>query len=479
MFALFYFGSRFGANVARKVAARTGMARNLVELLVRVGSFLVIAFGVLFAAVIVFPSFQLGDLVAGLGLSSVAIGFAFKDILQNFIAGLFLLWRQPFKVGDEIVASGYSGRVEEITARSTRIHTYDGERAVIPNADVYTQAVLVRTAFGKRRARFTVGIGYADSIEEARETIMGVLRGIDGLHGDPGPWVYVSELAGSSVNLTVYYLDRRLPKGASARERPRRHRHQARPRQSGHRHALSPPGRAPARRDEKRPTMIYLKPFATLALAPTLLAGYAAPKISWVTADVRRRGWYEMKALYPQFRGSGVARLASRDVREAANGRLAKFQTNASLSSAPPKRPWNVYWKGTVSAATDRFVSVLGTCQFDTGGAHPNKDVVGLNYAIKGGVARKISLTDIMVVRTDPVALASEFVLPRLLEMGVASVESGAVTRLTKAQADNFVMTPAGVAWVFGPGEIGPYENGTIIAKVTWEELSGKATKDL
>ena len=181
------------------------MARNLVELLVRVGSFLVILFGVLFAAVIVFPSFRLGDLVAGLGLSSVAIGFAFKDILQNFIAGLFLLWRQPFKVGDEIVASGYSGRVEEITARSTRIHTYDGERAVIPNADVYTQAVLVRTAFGKRRAKFTVGIGYADSIEEARETIMGVLRGIDGLHEDPGPWVYVSELAGSSVNLTVYF----------------------------------------------------------------------------------------------------------------------------------------------------------------------------------------------------------------------------------------------------------------------------------
>ena len=205
VFALFYVGSCVGAKIARKVAARTGMARNLTELLVRIGAVIVISFGVLFAAVIVFPSFKLGDLVAGLGLSSVAIGFAFKDILQNFIAGLFLLWRQPFKVGDEIVAGNYSGRVEEITARSTRIHTYGGERAVIPNADVYTQAVLVRTAFGKRRAKFTVGIGYPDSIEEARETIMGVLKGIDGLHDDPGPWVYVSELAGSSVNLTVYF----------------------------------------------------------------------------------------------------------------------------------------------------------------------------------------------------------------------------------------------------------------------------------
>lgn len=202
---LFWVGSRVGANVSRKVAIRTGMARNLIELLVRIGSFLVIAFGVLLAAVIVFPSFRIGDLVAGVGLSSVAIGFAFKDILQNFIAGLFLLWRQPFKVGDEIVAAGFSGRVEEITARSTRIHTYDGERAVIPNADVYTQAVLVRTAFGKRRAKFVVGIGYSDDIELARETIIGVLNGIDGVYKDPGPWVYVSELAGSSVNLTVYF----------------------------------------------------------------------------------------------------------------------------------------------------------------------------------------------------------------------------------------------------------------------------------
>ena len=205
VFALFYLGSRVGGGVARKVAGRTGMARNLIELLVRIGSFVVITFGLLFAAVIIFPSFQLGDLVAGLGLSSVAIGFAFKDILQNFIAGLFLLWRQPFRVGDEIVAGNYSGKVEEITARSTRIHTYDGERAVIPNADVYTQAVLVRTAFGKRRAKFVVGIGYFDAIEEARTTIMGVLDDIEGVLKDPGPWVYVTELAGSSVNLTVYF----------------------------------------------------------------------------------------------------------------------------------------------------------------------------------------------------------------------------------------------------------------------------------
>lgn len=202
---VFWLISRTTAGLAKGFGKRTGLARNLVELLGRIGSFLVMLFGILFAAVIVFPSFRVGDLVAGLGLTSVAVGFAFKDIFQNFFAGLFLLWRQPFRTGDEIKAGIFEGTVEEITARSTRIRTYDGERAVIPNADVYTQAVLVRTVFGARRSKFVVGIGYGDSIEKARETIQGVLAGIEGVLDDPGPWIYVTELAPSSVNLTVYY----------------------------------------------------------------------------------------------------------------------------------------------------------------------------------------------------------------------------------------------------------------------------------
>ncbi|RYG25775.1 mechanosensitive ion channel family protein [bacterium] len=202
---LFWLGSRGARSIVQGVGSRTHLAPNLVALLQRVISFVTMLFGVLVAAVVIFPSFQTGDLFAGLGLTSVAVGFAFKDIFQNFFAGIFLLWRQPFKVGDEIRAAGFEGTVEEVTARSTRIRTYDGERAVIPNADVYTQSVLVRTAFGNRRSKLIVGIGYSDAIEGARSTIHRVLEAIDGVLKEPEPWVYVSELAPSSVNLTVYY----------------------------------------------------------------------------------------------------------------------------------------------------------------------------------------------------------------------------------------------------------------------------------
>src|SRR5687768_13675948 len=141
----------------------------------------------------------------GLGITSVAIGFAFKDVLQNFFAGILILWRRPFIVGDEIKFQSYEGTVEEITTRSTRVKTYDGERAVLPNGDVYTSAVLVRTAYNNRRVRLSVGIGYQDSVERARSVITRVLQKTEGVLREPAPSVFVAELAPSSVNLNVFF----------------------------------------------------------------------------------------------------------------------------------------------------------------------------------------------------------------------------------------------------------------------------------
>lgn len=178
---------------------------TLADLLGRLGSMVFIILGIFVAAVIIFPTFQPGDLIAGLGITSVAVGFAFKDVLQNFFAGILLLWRRPFIVGDQIQVDNYEGTVEEITIRSTRLRTYDGERAILPNGDVYTSAVLVKTAYDKRRIKFVVGIGYLDDIEEGRRAIRQVLDRAEGVLKDPGPWIYVSELAPSSVNFTVYF----------------------------------------------------------------------------------------------------------------------------------------------------------------------------------------------------------------------------------------------------------------------------------
>jgi small-conductance mechanosensitive channel len=184
---------------------RTRLDLTLAKLLSRLASFLITILGILVAAVIIFPAFAPGDLIAGLGLTSVAIGFAFKDVLQNFFAGILILWRKPFVVGDQIKFREFDGTVEEINVRSTRIKTYDGERAVIPNGDIYTNSVLVRTAFDRRRATVLVGIGYKDSIHEARGVILKVLNRSEGVLPEPAPCVDVVELAPSSVNLKVLF----------------------------------------------------------------------------------------------------------------------------------------------------------------------------------------------------------------------------------------------------------------------------------
>ncbi|MEM9734495.1 MAG: mechanosensitive ion channel family protein [Pseudomonadota bacterium] len=165
--------------------------------------YLVVSLGILLGLTIVVPTLNPGDLIAGLGVGSVAIGFAFKDILQNWLAGMLLLFRQPFEVGDQIIAQGYEGTVERIETRATVIKTYDGRVVLIPNSDVYTNAVLVNTAYETRRSQYDVGIGYGDDIAQAMEVMRDATAGVDGVEQDPAPEVLAVALADFSVVLRV------------------------------------------------------------------------------------------------------------------------------------------------------------------------------------------------------------------------------------------------------------------------------------
>lgn len=157
--------------------------------------------GLLLAATIVMPSLKPGDLIAGLGVGSVAIGFAFKDILQNWLAGLLILIRQPFEVGDQIQVSDYEGTVKRIETRATVINTYDGQRVMIPNSDIYTNAILVKTARAFRRSDYEIGIGYSDNISEACDVILQTLREVDGIEKKPAPEALPWELDASWVTI--------------------------------------------------------------------------------------------------------------------------------------------------------------------------------------------------------------------------------------------------------------------------------------
>jgi small-conductance mechanosensitive channel len=149
----------------------------------------------------VVPTFKAGDLVQLLGISGVAIGFAFRDILQNFLAGILILLTEPFQIDDQIVFKDFEGTVENIETRATTIRTYDGRRIVIPNAELFTNSVTVNTAFDHRRLQYDVGIGYGDDIDQAKQLILEAIASVDGVLKSPEPDAIVIALADSTVNI--------------------------------------------------------------------------------------------------------------------------------------------------------------------------------------------------------------------------------------------------------------------------------------
>lgn len=199
--------------VARAVRGLVGRVwgrreANLGRLFGRLASGAVQVLGVLVGLTIVFPSVTPASLFSLLGVGGVAIGFAFRDILQNLLAGILLLITRPFRIGDQIVVDGSEGTVEDIQVRATVIRTYDNLRVVIPNTQLFTGKVTVKTAYEVRRLQYDIGIGYGDDIEAAKRVIGDTLSNLKLIRQDPAPEVLVVDLAESSVNLRVrWWID--------------------------------------------------------------------------------------------------------------------------------------------------------------------------------------------------------------------------------------------------------------------------------
>jgi small-conductance mechanosensitive channel len=172
--------------------------------------------GILFASVIAFPDLGLGDIIGLLGLGSVAIGFAFQDIFKNFLAGVLLLFNEPFRLGDQVIVDKFEGTIEDITIRSTQIKTYQGERIVIPNAIVFTSPVQVLTAMPHRRTDLALGVDYNTDLPSAIQVLLKTVTRVQGVLSDPIPEVDAVGFGDSSIDLMVRYWT--LPQKVQVRQ---------------------------------------------------------------------------------------------------------------------------------------------------------------------------------------------------------------------------------------------------------------------
>jgi len=192
VFICFYVISKIVGRLIRR--ATKGHRENLGMVFARLISAAIVMFGLLVGLSVVAPSFQASDLIKILGIGSVAIGFAFQNILQNFLAGLLLLWSEPFRVGDEIKVDAFEGTVEEIQPRATIIKTYDARRVVIPNADLFTHAVTVNTALENRRWEYEFPLKDGGDLNRIKSMIVDTVKNVSGVLQDPAPEALVASL---------------------------------------------------------------------------------------------------------------------------------------------------------------------------------------------------------------------------------------------------------------------------------------------
>jgi small conductance mechanosensitive channel len=205
---IFWMLSKLFKKAVRKLLGNRSSHQNLVKVFQRVGGALILFIGFMIAMVVALPGFTPAKLIGALGIGSIAIGFAFKDVFQNLLSGILLLLSEPFRIGDQIVSGDFEGTVEDIKIRATTIRTYDGRQVVIPNSDLYTSALTVNTAYKQRRLQLAVGIGYADDINAAKSEIMRALDRSDTVSKQASPTIIAVNLGDSTIDLIVrWFID--------------------------------------------------------------------------------------------------------------------------------------------------------------------------------------------------------------------------------------------------------------------------------
>ena len=146
VFGLFFTAGLLALRFCRRISLVRGHSSNLGMVIGRLAQAALVVLGLLVAASIALPSFHARDLIQILGIGGIAVGFAFRDVFQNFLCGILLLLAEPFRIGDEIEFGGQRGKVEDVQIRATLIRAADGRLVYVPNTKLFVDSVIVQSA---------------------------------------------------------------------------------------------------------------------------------------------------------------------------------------------------------------------------------------------------------------------------------------------------------------------------------------------
>ena len=205
LFSLFvtWIVARFAVRISDLIVGRTEIRaslKNLIDTLVKLAIWII---GLFVAAVIVMPDLTPASLLAGLGIGAVAIGFAFQDIFENFLAGVLIMVREKMRIGDVIECEGITGKVEHITLRETHVRKLSGELTVVPNSILFKNPVEIFTDKDERRHEVVVGVSYDTNLDHAADVIQRAVEGVEDVLASKGIDIFAQEFNSSSVDFLV------------------------------------------------------------------------------------------------------------------------------------------------------------------------------------------------------------------------------------------------------------------------------------
>ena len=185
-------------NRAHVRDALVTLARNLISIMAWI-------VGIAIAMTVIFPSVSPSDIIAGLGLTSVAIGFAFKDVFENFLAGVIILGREKLRIGDVIECEEVYGRVENILIRETHVRETDGELVIVPNSYLFKNPVNIETDRGLKRQELVVGVDYDTDMRQAKSVLQDALAACETVRQSEAKDVQCVSFGGSSIDFRLLW----------------------------------------------------------------------------------------------------------------------------------------------------------------------------------------------------------------------------------------------------------------------------------
>lgn len=203
LLGLTWIVAALASRVLAKALARSDLRGSLQDLISRLFRMAIWAAGVLVVALVVFPGLTPARAIGGLGLLSIAIGLAFKDIFENFFAGVLLLWRFPFENGDYIECQGIVGQVLNVTVRNTLIRRMSGELVVVPNSTLFKNPVDVLTDRSIRRVTVMAGVAYGEQVPAAKQVIEQAVRSCESVNQDEPVQIFTQAFGASSIDIEV------------------------------------------------------------------------------------------------------------------------------------------------------------------------------------------------------------------------------------------------------------------------------------